>query len=103
MRSHQTSNILSRRINPADRATSVLFSDAAGAVLLRMMATVAHQLAIAPEQMLSTIAQFANSSAATIPFTLSISAKERRYKKGDIVLMTAAGAGLTGGAAVFRW
>jgi 3-oxoacyl-[acyl-carrier-protein] synthase III len=69
----------------------------------RMMATVAHQLAIAPEQMLSTIAQFANSSAATIPFTLSMSAKERRYKKGDIVLMTAAGAGLTGGAAAFRW
>ena len=69
----------------------------------RMMATVAHQLAIAPEQMLSTIVQFANSSAATTPFTLSMSAKERRYKKGDIVLMTAAGAGLTGGAAVFRW
>ena len=68
-----------------------------------MMATVAHQLAIAPEQMLSTIAQFANSSAATTPFTLLMSAKERRYKKGDIVLMTAAGAGLTGGAAVFRW
>ena len=69
----------------------------------RMMATVAHQLAIAPEQMLSTIVQFANSSAATIPFTLSLLADQRRYKRGDIVLMTAAGAGLTGGAAVFRW
>lgn len=40
VRSHQTrvlviaANILSRRINPADRASSVLFSDAAGAVLL---------------------------------------------------------------------
>lgn len=40
VRSHQArvlviaANILSRRINPADRASSVLFSDAAGAVLL---------------------------------------------------------------------
>jgi len=200
VRSHDTkvlviaANILSRRINPADRASSVLFSDAAGAVLLaptgrsdagvrgarlaakgahydlisipgggsrmpfskgidagemlmvmsdgqavyaeavammtsaaenalkragavasdvahfiphqanaRMMATVAHQLEIVPERMLSTIEQFANSSAATIPFTLSMSADERRYEKGDIVLMTAAGAGLTGGAVAFRW
>ena len=68
-----------------------------------MMATVAHQLEIAPERMLSTIEQFANSSAATIPFTLSMSADERHYQKGDIVLMTAAGAGLTGGAVAFRW
>ena len=48
----------------------------------RMMATVAHQLAIAPEQMLSTIAQFANSSAATTPFTLSMSAKRAALQKG---------------------
>jgi 3-oxoacyl-[acyl-carrier-protein] synthase-3 len=187
-------NILSRRINPAERASSVLFADAAGAAVLapcdravagicgahlaangeyydlisipgggsrkpfsknldaretlmvmsdgqavyaeavammtgsaekaleragisagdvthlvphqaneRMMLRVAHQLEIAPERVCSTIAQFGNSSAATIPFTLSMSAAERQYKPGDVVLMTAAGAGLTGGAAVFRW
>jgi 3-oxoacyl-[acyl-carrier-protein] synthase-3 len=69
----------------------------------RMMTTVAHQLSIAPERTLSTVAQFGNSSAATIPFTLSMLAKERRYQKDDIVMMTAAGAGMIGGAAVFRW
>lgn len=187
-------NILSRRINPAERASSVLFADAAGAVLLapsardnagvigaqlvsagahyglikipkggsrepfgedfdpaqaqmtmpdgqavyakavtmmtetaiaalakgrvsaddvrhfiphqantRMMATVARQTGIRPETMRSTAAKFGNSSAATIPFTLSMTAEVHAYSPGDALLMTAAGAGLTGGAALFRW
>ena len=69
----------------------------------RMMKTVTLQLGIAPDRLLSTIADYGNSSAATIPLTLSMSAEERRYKPGDTLLMTAAGAGLTGGAAVWRW
>lgn len=187
-------NILSRRINPAERASSVLFADAAGAVLLapcdepnrgvcgahlaaqgahyglisipaggsrkpfsdiqdaretlmvmsdgqavytkavammtnaaeialrkarlaasdvthfiphqanlRMMGKVAQQIGVGPNTLRSTIAQFGNSSAATIPLTLSMAAQQHAYRRGDIMLMTAAGAGLTGGAAVFRW
>ncbi len=69
----------------------------------RMMSQVAHKIGIAPERMGSTVAEFANSSAATIPFTLSMEAGRRAYKNGDTILMTAAGAGLTGGAVVFRW
>ena len=69
----------------------------------RMMATVAQHIGVGSERLRSTIAQLGNSSAATIPLTLSISASEQAYKRGDTVLMTAAGAGLTGGAAVFRW
>lgn len=184
-------NVLSRRINFADRASSVLFSDAAGAVLLapsgrpgtgvlgakletegsgydlikitaggsrnpfstqlepeevlmaiadgravftkavalmvrtsrdaleraglgvedidlfvphqanaRMMAAVAHQLAVPEEKMVSTVADYANSSAATIPFSLSFAARAR-LRPGAKVLMCAAGAGLSGGAVVF--
>ncbi|MFN0217752.1 MAG: beta-ketoacyl-ACP synthase III [Hyphomicrobium sp.] len=187
-------NILSRRINVADRASSVLFADAAGAALLgpssraeagligshlaaqgahydlikipgggsrrpfakladpretlmvisngqavyaeavammtasartalekagltaadvdhfvphqanaRMMETVARQLAIAPEKMRSTISEFANSSAATIPLTLSMMSPIGGYADGDVILMSAAGAGMTGGAAVLRF
>jgi 3-oxoacyl-[acyl-carrier-protein] synthase-3 len=187
-------NILSRRINPAERASSVLFSDAAGAVLLapgtrgsggvrsaqlaangayydlikipgggsrkpfapgldadetlmvmsdgravyakavsmmtdaadaalkkagltavtvthfiphqanaRMMTTVAHQIGVALDTVRSTVGQFGNSSAATIPFTLSMSASEWPCKPDDVLLMSAAGAGLTGGAVVFQW
>lgn len=187
-------NILSRRINPAERASAVLFADAAGAVVVApadradagiagcelsadgsgydlikipaggsrtpfphaqhptdvlmaisdgkavfvkavdMMSTTArtaltaanvaiddvahwipHQantriiestrtkLGIAPERTLSSVAHYGNSSAATIPFTLSLLAQERNYQRGDTLLFTAAGAGLTGGSIVWRW
>jgi 3-oxoacyl-[acyl-carrier-protein] synthase-3 len=69
----------------------------------RMMNTIAHQLDIRADRLRSTIENFGNSSAATIPFTLSATAEDKPYAPGDIVLMTAAGAGLIGGAAVFRW
>ncbi len=69
----------------------------------RMMHTIAHKLHIDDEKMLSSVAEFGNSSAATIPLTLSAAAPARGYRTGDIVLMTAAGAGMTGGAIVWRW
>lgn len=69
----------------------------------RMIETLRAGLAIAPGRTLMSIANFGNSSAATIPFTLSLRAGERRYASGDVVLMAAAGAGLSGGAIVWRW
>ena len=69
----------------------------------RMTAALMHQLAIPQVRTLSTIAKFANSSAATIPFTLSVCEGERGYARGDTLLMTAAGAGLMGGAIVWGW
>lgn len=186
-------NVLSRRINPAERASSVLFSDAAGAVVLvptdeagvgllgaklassgdsydlikiaaggsrrpyapdipieetlmaisdgrsvftkavammvatarealgqaglaiddidlfvphqanaRIVAAAARQLGVPDAKIVSTVARFGNSSAATIPFSLSCAAHEGRVQRGTRVLMCAAGAGLTGGGVVFR-
>lgn len=185
-------NILSRRINPADRGSSILFADAAGAVVLgpthgaasgvlgaelgsdgsaynliqipgggsrrpfeagmpiedtqmiiangpavfvravelmvtasrsalekahldiaaidaflphqangRITAAVSQQLGVAPERTVSTIAAFGNSSAATIPLSLSLAASEGRIGRGSKLLLCAAGAGLTNGAVVF--
>ncbi|RVM14277.1 beta-ketoacyl-ACP synthase III [Sinorhizobium meliloti] len=182
-------NILSRRINPAERASAVLFADAAGAVVLRpcsdpqrgllsadlasdgsgydlihipaggsnrpfsrdtpgedylmtmtdgrevfaravaLMTRTARQaleragvrasevdrfvphqansrmfdavcvnLNIDREKTVSTISMFGNSSAATIPLSLSIANDTRRISPGEKLLLTAAGAGLTGGA-----
>jgi 3-oxoacyl-[acyl-carrier-protein] synthase-3 len=184
-------NILSRRINPTDRASCVLFADAAGAVLLapgerpgtgvlgahlaadgsgydlikiaaggsrrpfapdvpikdtlmaiadgkavfakavdmmvetsrgalskaalaiadidcfvphqanaRIIAAVAQKLGVPEGKIVSTVADYANSSAATIPFSLSLAARAR-LQRGARILMCAAGAGLTGGAVVF--
>jgi 3-oxoacyl-[acyl-carrier-protein] synthase-3 len=185
-------NILSRRINPAERGSSILFADAAGAVVLapsdrpgagvlgarlaadgsgynliniagggsrrpfapempiedvqmtiadgqavftravdmmvassrealtkahltiadidcliphqangRIIAAVAQQLGASPDKVVSTIATFGNSSAATIPLSLSIAAGHGRIGRGNRLLMCAAGAGLTGGAVVY--
>jgi 3-oxoacyl-[acyl-carrier-protein] synthase-3 len=182
-------NILSRRINPAERASSVLFADAAGAVVLmpsqdtetgllgvdlaadgsrydlisipaggsnrpfaegmaaqdclmtmrdgremftqavRMMSDCGHralehaglsavdihrfiphqanarifdavcgELGIAPERTVRTITDYGNSSAATIPLSLSLAHQAVPFKRGEKLLLTAAGAGLTGGA-----
>lgn len=69
----------------------------------RMMRAVADKLKLPPSKLRSTIAEFGNSSAATIPLTLSATSSEFPISDGEIVLMTAAGAGLTGGAVVLRW
>ncbi|TIV93034.1 MAG: 3-oxoacyl-ACP synthase, partial [Mesorhizobium sp.] len=184
-------NILSRRINPSERASAVLFADAAGAVVLapssdprhgilgssfasdgsaydlihipaggsnrpfsdeidiaetRMTITngrevfakavemmsrcsaealasaglsapdvtrfVPHQanarifnavgksLGIADERIVKTITDYGNSSAATIPLSLSVAHSANPFRPGEKLLFAAAGAGLTGGALV---
>ena len=67
----------------------------------RIIAALAHQLGMQEAKTVSTVAEFGNSSAATIPFSLSIAAKAGRASRGSKILMCAAGAGLTGGAVVF--
>ncbi|OCO99975.1 MULTISPECIES: beta-ketoacyl-ACP synthase III [unclassified Ensifer] len=185
-------NILSRRINPAERASAVLFADAAGAVVIapsddpktgllgvdlaadgsrydlisiaaggsskpfspgmaaedvlmtmrdgremfaqavemmadcavramdaagcaaveisrfvphqanaRIFDAVCDRLGIEPSRTVRTIADYGNSSAATIPLSLSLAHRARPFVAGENLLLTAAGAGLTGGAVVF--
>ncbi|WP_027038694.1 beta-ketoacyl-ACP synthase III [Mesorhizobium ciceri] len=184
-------NILSRRINPAERASAVLFADAAGAVVLAPYSDAAHgilgssfasdgsvyglihipaggsnrpfseeidiaetrmtiadgrevfvkavemmsrcsaealelagvatcgitrfvphqanarifnavgkSLGIEDERIVKTIADYGNSSAATIPLSLSVAHGANPFQPGEKLLLAAAGAGLTGGALV---
>lgn len=185
-------NLLSRRINPAERASAVLFGDAAGAVLLgpagegrgvigqslasdgagydlvgitaggssrpfgegvavsetlmtitdgrglfteavrlmadcslaalgdagvgaqaidrfvphqanaRIFSAVGRKVGVREEATVSTVAEYGNSSAATIPLSLSLSHAARPIAAGETLLLAAAGAGLVGGAVVFR-
>jgi len=67
----------------------------------RIIAAVAQQLGVPAEKMVSTVADYANSSAATIPLSMSIAARDGRLRNGMRLLMCAAGAGLTGGAVVY--
>jgi 3-oxoacyl-[acyl-carrier-protein] synthase-3 len=67
----------------------------------RIITAVAQQLGIPSDRMITTVALYANSSAGTIPLSLSIAAGEGRLHPGTRLLMCAAGAGLTGGAVVY--
>ena len=67
----------------------------------RLIAAVAHQLDVPANKVISTIAGYGNSSAATIPLSLSLSAQQKPLARGERLLMCAAGAGFTGGAVVF--
>jgi len=69
----------------------------------RIIEETGRQLGVAPERTVCTVEQFGNSSAATIPTALSVQASAGRLQRGDIVLMTAAGAGFTSAAVVVRW
>ncbi|MGV1916983.1 beta-ketoacyl-ACP synthase III [Rhizobium sp. 22-785-1] len=69
----------------------------------RIIDAVCNQLLIAPDATLRTIGEFGNSSAATIPLSLSLANKERCFASGECVLLAAAGAGMAGGAVAFRF
>ena len=68
----------------------------------RMFDAVCGNLGIDRQKTVRTVESFGNSSAATIPLSLSVANAERRIAKGETLLLTAAGAGLTGGAIVYR-
>ena len=68
---------------------------------MRLIAAVAHQLQVPASKLILTVADYGNSSAATIPLSLSLSAQEKQLAHGEHLLMCAAGAGFVGGAVVF--
>ena len=68
----------------------------------RIFDLVAENLKLDPRRTLRSIEEFGNSSAATIPLTLSLAAREKQFADGELLLMAAVGAGFTGGAIVFR-
>ncbi len=68
---------------------------------IRLCDAVCHNLGLPESVTVRTISEFGNSSAATIPLSLSVSHRERPLISGERLLLTAAGAGLAGGAVVF--
>jgi 3-oxoacyl-[acyl-carrier-protein] synthase-3 len=66
----------------------------------RIIAAAQRRLGVGADKALGSVREYGNSSAATIPLTLSLHAE--RLRPGDLLLLTAVGAGLTGGALVLR-
>ncbi len=69
----------------------------------RIITAVGERLEIPPERCVLNIARYGNTSAASIPIALDEVVREGRVKKGDLILFTAFGGGLTWGAALVRW
>ena len=57
---------------------------------------------IAPEKVIIALDHHGNTSAASIPLALSENIESGRVKKGDLLVLTAMGAGFTWGGAVIR-
>jgi 3-oxoacyl-[acyl-carrier-protein] synthase-3 len=56
-----------------------------------------------PEKMYCNIEYYGNMSSASIPVALSEACNNGKVKKGDILLLTGFGAGLTWGASLMKW
>jgi len=69
----------------------------------RILNAVAKRLKLRPEQVVSTVAKHANTSAASVPLAMDAAVKDGRIKKGDLVMLEAFGGGFTWGAALVRY
>jgi 3-oxoacyl-[acyl-carrier-protein] synthase-3 len=70
---------------------------------MRILAACAKRLNISPEKIIATVAHHANTSAASIPLALASAKKTVIIQQGNLVMLTALGAGFTWGSALIRW
>ena len=69
----------------------------------RIMDAVAKRLNIPQTKILSNIAEYGNTSAASIPLALDAAVRDGRVKPGHTIAASGFGAGLTWGSAIFKW
>ena len=70
---------------------------------LRINEYVSNQLEIPPEKIFNNIERYGNCSAAAIPMLLAEATRNGRLQPGQLVSMTAFGAGFTWASALVRW
>ena len=70
---------------------------------VRIIDAVGERLKIDPAKVYKNVDRYGNTSAASIPIALDECVREGRVKTGDMVLMTAFGAGLVWGSVLLRW
>ncbi len=69
----------------------------------RITDAVASRLGVPEEKVYSNIAEHGNTSSASIPIALDECLQSRKIKKGDLVLLTAFGGGVTWGGTLIRF
>jgi 3-oxoacyl-[acyl-carrier-protein] synthase-3 len=69
----------------------------------RILDAVADRFSVPSEKVLSNLARYGNTSAATIPLMLDEAVRDGRIQPGHRIASSGFGAGLSWGAALFRW
>jgi 3-oxoacyl-[acyl-carrier-protein] synthase-3 len=69
----------------------------------RILDAVAQRLKIPTQKVLSNLARYGNTSAASIPLALDEAVRQDKIQSGDLIATAGFGAGLTWGSAIFRW
>ena len=69
----------------------------------RMIEAVAGRLDFPMDRVLMNIENYGNTSAASIPLVLDEAVRAGKIRRGDLLLMSAMGAGITWGTVVLRW
>jgi 3-oxoacyl-[acyl-carrier-protein] synthase-3 len=69
----------------------------------RIIQAAAERLGLPECKVVINLERYGNTTGATIPLALADAVKDKRVKKGDLVLLTSVGAGFTVGAVVLRW
>jgi 3-oxoacyl-[acyl-carrier-protein] synthase-3 len=69
----------------------------------RILDAVADRVAVPRERVLSNLATYGNTSAATIPLMLDEAVRDGRIRPGHLIASSGFGAGLSWGGALLRW
>jgi 3-oxoacyl-[acyl-carrier-protein] synthase-3 len=69
----------------------------------RILDAVADRLGIPHHKVISNMARYGNTSAASIPLALDEMVRAGKIKPGDAIAASGFGAGLTWGATIFQW
>lgn len=69
----------------------------------RILDAVAERLNIPAHKVISNLAHYGNTSAASIPIALDEAVRQGQIKSEQIIAASGFGAGLTWGAAIFQW
>jgi 3-oxoacyl-[acyl-carrier-protein] synthase-3 len=69
----------------------------------RILDATAKKLGLAPEKVVVTVNDHANTSAASVPLALDTAVRDGRIKPGDLLVLEAMGGGFTWGAAAVRF
>lgn len=69
----------------------------------RILDAVAERLSIPAHKVISNLAHYGNTSAASIPLALDEAVRQGQIQPNDVIAASGFGAGLTWGATIFKW